>query len=333
MSQVKSQLPTRAKSILVIGAGELGTAIIQALTSHALYSPSSTKITLMVRPSSLTNPSPEKVQQHTTLRNQGINLVGADIEASTQDELSNLFRPYTAIMHAGGMTSQPGTMLKVTQAVLSAEVEYYIPWQHGVNYDAITRRGGQGMFAEQIDVRDLLRSQTATQWTIISCGIFMSFLFEEYWGVVVPLADGEVQVTALNSWDDMITTTTAEDIGRVTAGLVFDGTAPVNQPVYIAGDTLSYGQFADVVRRATGRQVVRRVWPVEFLRDESRMDPGDKLKRYRVVFAEGVGLSWPLESTWSARKGMRMVTVEEYVRDKFRWRCDTVGGRRGNNGE
>jgi len=224
MPQSHPQLPSRANAILVIGAGELGTAILQALTSHPLYNATTTQITLVVRPSTLTNPSPEKLQQHTTLRNQGIALIGGDIESSHLDELTTLFRPYTSVLHAGGMTSEPGTMLKVTQAVLSAEVEYYIPWQHGVDYDAITRHGGQGMFAEQIDVRDLLRSQTSTQWTIISCGIFMSFLFEEYWGVVVPLADDKIQVTALNSWDDMITTTTAEDIGRVTAELVYDGT-------------------------------------------------------------------------------------------------------------
>lgn len=92
----------------------------------------------------------------------------------------------------------------------------------------------------------------------------------------------------------------------------------MNQPVYIAGDTLSYDEFADVIGRTTGKQIVRRVWPVGFLRDESRRDPGDKLKRYRVVFAEGVGLSWPRESTWSANMGMRMVGVEEYVSEKFR---------------
>ncbi|KAK4947455.1 hypothetical protein LTR10_013823 [Elasticomyces elasticus] len=318
MSQTQAQLPSRAKSILVIGAGELGTAILQALISHPLYDAATVSITLMVRASSLTNPTPEKLQQHTTLRNQGITLVGGDIESSTQESLATLFRPYTSVLHAGGMTSQPGTMLKVTHAVLSAGVEYYIPWQHGVNYDAISRTGGQGMFVEQIDVRDVLRSQTSTQWTIISCGIFMSFLFEEYWGVVVPLPDGKLQVTALNSWDDMITTTTADDIGRVAAELVYDENAPVNQPVYIAGDTLSYGQFADVIGRATGRQIVRRVWPVEFLRDESERDPEDKLTRYRVVFAEGVGLSWPREDTWSARRGMKILSVEEYVSEKYR---------------
>lgn len=311
-----SQVPPRAKSILVIGAGELGTAILQALTSHTLYDPTTTELTLMIRPSSLTDPTPEKLAQQTSLRNQGIGLVGGDIESSSQDALTTLFRPYTAVLHAGGMTLPPGTMLKVTRAVLAAGVTYYIPWQHGVDYDVITRAGGQGMFAEQIDVRDLLRSQSSTTWTIISCGIFMSFLFEEFWGVVVPSKDG-IQVTALHSWDDMITTTTAEDIGRCAAALTLEADAPVNQPVYIAGDTLSYGQFADAIERATSKKVIRRVWPLEYLRDESRKDPDDKLKRYRVVFAEGKGLSWPKEDTWNVRRGMSMVGVEEYARRKF----------------
>ena len=155
----------------------------------------------------------------------------------------------------------------------------------------------------------------------------MSFLFQEFWGVVVvrrprsPPDDGKVRITALNSWDDVVTTTTAEDIARCTAELMYykndAADTPVNGPVYIAGDTLTYGQLAEVVGRAMGREVVRQVWPLEDLRKESLMDPGDKIKRYRVVFAEGKGLSWPKEETWSAKHGMDLMGVEEWVRRNF----------------
>ncbi|KIW53895.1 hypothetical protein PV05_06304 [Exophiala xenobiotica] len=308
--------PPRTRSILVIGAGELGSAILHALISHPRYNPQSTSITLLVRPATLSNPSPEKSKQQSDLRALGIILAPGDVESS-EEELTTLFRPYSSVIHAGGMALPPGSLLKLTRAILAADVQYYVPWQHGVDYDAITRRGGQGMFAEKIDVRDLLRSQSSTQWVVLSCGVFMSFLFQEFWGVVLRLPDGKVQTTALNSWDDVITTTTAEDIARCTAELMYNADTPVNRPVYIAGDTLTYGQFAEVVGRAMGREVVRQVWPLEYLRKESQKDPVDKIKRYRVVFAEGKGLSWPKEETWSAKHGMDLMGVEEWVRRNF----------------
>ncbi|KAJ9635665.1 hypothetical protein H2204_005625 [Knufia peltigerae] len=313
-----SQLNPRTKSILVIGSGELGSAILQALLSHSLYDAKVSSISLLVRPSTLSNPSPEKARQQAEFRALGVRLVPGDIEAS-QDELTALFRPYTSVLHAGGMALPAGSLLKLTRAVLAAEVQYYVPWQHGVDYDVIGRQGGQGMFSEQIDVRNLLRAQSSTAWVVLSCGIFMSFLFEEFWGVVkkLPDNDNKVQVTALNSWEDVITTTRAEDIALCTAELVYRADAPINKPVYIAGDTMTYGQFADVVGRALNREVVKKVWPLAFLREESQRDPGDKLKRYRVVFAEGKGLSWPKEETWSAQLGLKLMGVEEWIRQNL----------------
>lgn len=49
----------------------------------------------------------------------------------------------------------------------------------------------------------------------------MSFLFEDFWGVVSKTPNG-IAVHALNSWDDLVAATTARDIGRCTAELVLD---------------------------------------------------------------------------------------------------------------
>lgn len=316
-------------SILVLGAGELGQAILSSLLSNPRFNtPSSpATITLLTRPASLAHPSSAKLEQQNRYRAQGIELVPGDIDADDQATLTELFRPYTTVIHAGGMGSPAGTMTKITRAVLAAGVKLYMPWQHGVNYDAIGRGGGEGLFSEQVDVRDLLRSQTVTQWVVLSCGIFMSFLFEEFWGVVVRKTAGKGEgggnektrfhVTALNSWDDVITVTAAEDIGLCAAELVLDPDAPRNQPVYIGGDTLTYREFADTLQSVTGMEVVRDVWPVEYLRELSRNDPDDKLKKYRVVFAEGTGLSWPVEGTWSSERGFMMQRVADWVREHY----------------
>ncbi|OAP64728.1 hypothetical protein AYL99_00700 [Fonsecaea erecta] len=355
--QEQQALPPRTKSILVLGAGELGLAMLHAILAHPRFSPATTtRLTLLIRPRSLAHPTPAQQALQAELRSRGVDIIAGDIEASSQAALAALFAPFTAVIHAGGMTLPRGTVTKVTRAVLEARVPYYVPWQYGVDYDVIGREGGQGMFSEQIDVRELLRGQetTTTDWVIVSCGIFMSFLFEDFWGVVKRLpsppasssaiegnraaaaAAGreKIQITALNSWDDLITTTTAADIGKCTAELLFTPDAPVNTPVYIAGDTLTYRELADTIERAVAdvdvgvdSEVVRQVWPLGHLRAESEADPGDMIKRYRVVFAEGKGLSWPKgeERTWSARQGFKMVGVDEYVRSTF---LPSLGGGR-----
>ena len=89
-----------------------------------------------------------------------------------------------------------------------------MPWQFGVDYDVLGKGSAQDLFNEQLEVRELLRAQRATEWIIISTGMFTSFLFEPAFGVV-DLANNTVN--ALGSWDTQVTVTTPEDIGMLTA--------------------------------------------------------------------------------------------------------------------
>ena len=298
--------------ILVLGAGELGQAIIDYLLAHQAYSPNYTPITLLVRPSSL--------QRYKHLESRGISLIAEDLYTANVSKLSATFTGFTTVIHAGNMAAPDGTQLKITHAVLQAKIPLYLPWQFGVDYDIITREGGEGMFSEAIDVRDTLRAQDQTRWLIISCGIFMSFLFEPYWGVVERDKSGKVTtVHALGSWEDNITVTDAADIGKCTAELVLDENALQNQPVYIAGETLTYTKFADVVEKVVGGNVLRDLWSTEHLKKEyaAAMDEEKKLRKYRVVFSEGVGLSWAMEQTWNREKGVQMEGVESWFRRNY----------------
>jgi len=301
-------------SILVIGAGELGLAIVESLAGHPSFDRTTTRLAVLLRGSSLQSTMPEKVSQRQHFHTLNVDLVPGDIDNDSLEVITQTFSAYNSVIHAAGMASPSGTMTKVTKAVLKAGVGFYIPWQHGVDYDVIGREGGQGLFIEQIDVRDMLRAQTRTRWVIISCGIFMSFLFEEFWGVVGRSEDGMIKVTALNSWDDWITTTTADDIGRCTAELLFMKDPPRDKPVYIAGDTLTYAALADIIGRVTGKEVVRDVWSLACLREASKKDPSNKLKKYRVVFSEGQGLSWLKADTWNAKHGIEMEDVAAWVK-------------------
>jgi hypothetical protein len=49
-------------------------------------------------------------------------------------------------------------------------VPYYIPWQFGMDYKTIRRGFKRHMFDEQLDLRDLLRSQNTTRWLALPNG-------------------------------------------------------------------------------------------------------------------------------------------------------------------
>jgi hypothetical protein len=150
--------------------------------------------------------------------------------------------------------------MKIAQAVLKAKVRRYLPWQFGVNYDVIGRGSAQDLFDEQLDVRDLLRSQHVTEWVIISTGMFTSFIFEPFFGVV-DLSQNTIN--ALGSWDTTVTLTTAKDIGLLTTQILHAEPRIIDQVVFVAGDTVSYRELADTIDRVLGRQLVKAEWSVE----------------------------------------------------------------------
>jgi hypothetical protein len=305
-------------NILVLGAGELGTAI---LTSLSKLSPPSTKITVLLRPSTLTSTSPTKLKELAYLKSLNITFLPGDIASSSIPSLASLFSPYDLIISCLGFSSGPGSQIKIARAVLAAKVKRYMPWQFGVDYDVIGRGSAQNLFDEQLDVRDLLRGQNngGTEWIIVSTGMFTSFLFEESFGLVVPEAKGEeeVIVRALGGWENKVTVTSPVDIGELTARIVFDDGVEWNSVVYTAGESISYGGLADVVESVSGKRVEREVWTVEGLKEELRGDPADGLKKYRVVFAEGRGVSWDVEKTYNVQKGIEVQDVKSFALESW----------------
>ena len=94
--------------------------------------------------------------------------------------------------------------------------------------------------------------------------MFTSFLFEPSFGVV-DLAGNTVH--ALGSWDNAVTVTTAEDIGALTAAILFAETTIANGVVYTAGDTVTYGQVADAVDTVLNRKIERVEWTLGRVHD------------------------------------------------------------------
>ena len=196
--------------------------------------------------------------------------------------------------------------------MLAARVDRYFPWQYGMDYDVIGRGSPQDLFSEQIDVRDLLRGQSETRWIIVSTGLFMSFLFEPAFGVV---GEGMEVVTALGGWDNEITVTVPQDIGKAIAEVLF-GDEDVQGVVYVAGETASYDRIASIVETVKKTKIKRELVTVGQLDQELKADPDNGMKKYRAVFGEGKGVAWPTEKTFNVRKHMQFCSISQYLSHK-----------------
>ncbi|KAL3424250.1 isoflavone reductase [Phlyctema vagabunda] len=302
-----------SNNILVLGLGELGSSIVDGLTAQR---PPGTKITVLLRPSSISSSSPEKQEQISKLTTQDVAVLPGDIANDDANKLSELFQPYDLIISSLGFSSGRGSQLKIARAVLAAGVQRFVPWQFGVDYDAIGKGSAQDLFDEQLDVRALLRGQDATEWLIVSTGMFTSFLFEPYFGVV-DTAGGVVR--ALGGWDNRITVTTAQDIGKLTASVVFQRDPVLkNQVVYTAGDTVSFGALAQAVGVIKKDQVWKReLWSVQKLEEDLKKDPENEICKYRVVFAKGVGVAWETETTYNSQKGIEVLGLKEWAAENL----------------
>lgn len=199
---------------------------------------------------------------------------------------------------------------------------WFFPWQWGVDYDITGDGGGlMPLFGEQKAVRDLLREEardSEVKWTVVSTGIFMSFLFEPLWGVVdrEREEEGQVTVRCLRDWQHGVTVTDVQDIGRVVKTILGGEVEAEDKVLYVAGDSVSYRELADVVEKVSGQNVVREAWSIEYLQDKLSKDPQDGIRKYRLVFS-GDGVFWEKAKTVNHRLGMDMMDVETYAKRVF----------------
>jgi hypothetical protein len=293
------------QSILVLGAGELGMAVLTSLARD--HRRRGASITVLLRPSKNTAQTEARTAQLASL---DIHTLPGDIVTASDSALAEFFRPYDTVVGCVGMVGPPGLQMRLARAAIAAGVPRYLPWQFGMDYEVIGRDSSQDLFSEQLDVRDLLRGQEAVEWVIISTGLFLSFLF---WGEFGVVSEARDVVRALGAWENRITVTRVEDIGQMTAEVVF-GADTGSRVVHIAGDTITYARLADVVEKVYGRKVDRRLWTVDHLTDDLKTDPENGTKKYRVVFAEGKGVAWDIESTLNAKMGIKLQTIEQWLR-------------------
>lgn len=315
-----NQLDTSATSrnILVLGAGELGLPVLRNLARRA-KSVAGSKISVLLRASAVDSSASAKQRDIAEIRSLGIEIVLGDLVKSSIDELAVVFARYDTVIGCAGYAAGINTPMKLARAALQSGIPRYFPWQFGVDFDVIGRGGPQDIFDAQLDVRELLRSQNQTEWVIISTGMFMSYLFEPEFGVVDLHNDA---VHALGSLDTAVTLTTPDDIGALTAEVVFAQPRIRNEIVYLAGDTVTYGEVADKLEAGLGRSFTRSVWTEQYLLDELARDPQNMMSKYRAAFAQGRGMSWAKSGTFNQRRSIPVTDVSSWINANLASRRD-----------
>lgn len=120
-------------------------------------------------------------------------------------------------------------------------------------------------------------------------------------------------VHALGSLDTAVTLTTPDDIGALTAEIVFAQPRIRNEIVYLAGDTVTYGQVADKLQAALGRPFSRSAWSEQYLLDQLARDPHNMMRKYRAAFAQGRGVAWDKRGTFNQRHGLPVTDVATWI--------------------
>lgn len=299
----------KSRNTLVLGAGELGMPVLRNL-AHRAKTMDGAKISVLLRASAVATHEPTKMRDISEIRDLGIEIVLGDLVKSSIDDLASVFARYDTVIGCAGYAAGIDTPMKLAKAALQAGIPRYFPWQFGVDFEAIGRGGPQDIFDAQLDVRELLRSQNKTEWVVISTGMFMSYLFEPEFGVV-DLENSAVH--ALGSLDTAVTLTTPDDIGVLTAEIVFFEPAICNEIVFLAGDTVTYGEVADTLEAALGRPFSRSEWTVPFLMDALARDPQNMMRKYRAAFAIGRGVAWNKAGTFNQRNGVPVTDVAAWI--------------------
>lgn len=118
-------------SVLVLGAGELGTAVLDALANHPARAAAS--ISVLLRASSIADTSAARRKQLNDLRSMDVKPVPGDLEQGSVSELAKIFAGYGTVIGCSGMAGSEGLQVKLATAALKARVRRYVPWQFGVD--------------------------------------------------------------------------------------------------------------------------------------------------------------------------------------------------------
>ncbi len=107
-----------AEKVLVLGAGQLGAAVLDALVPAVIERQGT--VSVIVSPAAWDEAGQLRSANHQALADAGATFLAVDIAGSAMETLADQFRGFTTVINCMGFVAGPGTQLKITRAVLAA---------------------------------------------------------------------------------------------------------------------------------------------------------------------------------------------------------------------
>lgn len=120
-------------------------------------------------------------------------------------------------------------------------------------------------------------------------------------------------INALGGWDNKVTVTSPEDIGKLTTEILLESPRIINEVVYVAGDTISYGELAEIVDNISNKPIKRNIFTLNWLQNELAKNADNQMLRYRAAFALGDGMWWNIDKTYNFKKGIEVQNTEQWL--------------------
>ncbi len=271
-----------AEKVLVLGAGQLGAAVLDALVPAVIERQGT--VSVIVSPAAWDEAGQLRSANHQALADAGATFLAVDIAGSAMETLADQFRGFTTVINCMGFVAGPGTQLKITRAVLAAGYPAIslAVWRQLRCGRQRQRSAGLGRAVRCPD--PAARAAGHGVGHCLHRDVYQ-LLFEPDFDVV-NLSNRTLH--ALGSWDTQVTVTSPTDIGRLTTAIYLHQPRIVNEVVFVAGETTSYRQLADTVERVTQQTFSKAVHTLPALLEQLRTDPDDAMLRYRAAFARGM---------------------------------------------
>ncbi len=99
-----------AEKVLVLGAGQLGAAVLDALVPAVIERQGT--VSVIVSPAAWDEAGQLRSANHQALADAGATFLAVDIAGSAMETLADQFRGFTTVINCMGFVAGPGTQLK-----------------------------------------------------------------------------------------------------------------------------------------------------------------------------------------------------------------------------
>ena len=288
--------------ILLGGSGTAGAHIARAFLLPE-YAPR-VQLSILSRKETATIAGPKQAALDGFVK-QGAKMVHGDLSKSTDAELVQLFSGQDVVVSAVG-SEQLSAQTRYISAAKLAGVKWFVPSEFGGDSKAVGRGSLVSLYDTKIEVQAALKA-SGLAYTIVNSGAFSEYILSPFLGL--DLVNGTL--TAQGGPQVSFNTTPLAEVGRQTADAIVSGRGR-NATIFL-GDRITFQQLGDIVEKAIGKQLTRKVRTQAEAEEAVAANPGDYAARFSAIFAASRGTGWPANQTYAAQNGLQVQTFEAFA--------------------